>query len=906
MIPQKKSLHLRRSARFTFSHYLLPLILLCLFGVTPCLKAQDLVESNHNGQGQPGVTANFFVATNGNDSWSGTLSAPNSKGTDGPFASVARAQLAVRNALGSKPSAITVEIRNGTYYLPQSATAPGTLNFTTSDSGTSSIPITWENYPNESPVLSGGITVASLGLTWTNVSGNLWSVQLPSKVQPFESLYYNGERRLRSRLESPSGVGYYMKGKSCIATETGQSVATSYCNLGTFLRVANTIAPTGANSNCPSVTSGTQSKCLDRFIYNPSDPVAQFLNLNGTYSGNPAKPCTNSTNSFPVGDVELTLFDAWTADLMRINCIDTAGDVIYLTGGTQGVVPQYNFFGPGPGHRYVIDNTRDAFNNARYQGQTGLWFLDRSHQNPVLNYIANPGEAPNTDSVVISQLGGSIPGAPQIDYIGGSLLFAQNLSYVTFSGITFEVDNFYPSSTGFNNGTTEQFPVPQAIDCESCVKVTFDGVIVRHTSGSAILLASLTGNKGPTSQNDVIQNSAFYDIGAAGIRVGHRPTGGDQPQFVPSQITVQNNIVQGFSRVFPDGEGIAMGDGHDTTFSHNDVDDGYHTGVAVCTEGCVSFDFSANGFNITTQYNHLWNLMQGITSDGGGLYYNTGYPAGGYGSGDQILNNLLHDVNDSSVIDTGVVGSGYGGHGIYMDIQSAGILVQNNVVFDVSAAGLFMAQGPVSSQPSNTFTNNIVAYARRAMFEEGSPWPTNCTSTEKASVTHNIFYFDLNPKTGFFPMNGCADSCGMSFKQFQNYEGNLYWRTDGSFSSDSQGFHVLTTPPPPGQASTCGAPAHPLQDWTFFEFAQWQNSNQNVNGQNIEVQEDAGGTVTTNPGFGDAGLPTDFLLNKNPMAGFNYLQTDETVNTAGRSDAKITPPTVGGTFPTFYYPTSMF
>jgi len=907
MLPQEIGLPVPSSVQFKIVHCLLSGLVLCLLGVTPLLTAQTTAKRKSHGYAQPGSAAAFFVATDGNDNWSGTLPSPNSKGTDGPFASVAQAQLAVRSALKTNPSSITVQIRNGTYYLAQSPTAPGTLNFTASDSGTSSIPITWENYPKEMPILSGGVTVSSLGLTWMNVSGNLWQVQLPSTVQPFESLFYNGQRRMRSRLESASGVGYYMKNKACIATQTGQSVAISFCNLATFLRVSATIPPTGANSKCPSFSNGTDSKCMDRFVYNPSDPIAQFVNLNGSYTGNPASPCTNKTNSYPPGDVELTLFDAWTADLMRINCIDTSGDVIYLTGSTETPTSaaQYSYFGPAVGHRYVIDNTKNAFTSAKNSGQTGLWFLDRSHSKPVLNYLANAGENPNTDSVVVPQLGGAIPGAPAIDYIGASLLFAQNLSNVSFSGITFEVDNFYPSATGANNGQSEQFSVPQTVDCESCTNVTFDNVIVRHTSGSGLLLASLSGRAGPTSQNDLIEDSAFYDIGAAGIRIGHHPSGGDVPQFVPSLITAQNNIVQGYSRVFPDGEGIAMGNGHDVTFEHNDIDDGYHSGVKVCTDGCYSKNFSANGINIVTQFNHIWNVMQGITSDSGALYYNTGSQTG-FGSGNQILNNLVYDVNDASIIDQQFSGTGYGGHGIYLDIQSAGILIQNNVVYDVSSTDLYMAQGPISGQPANTIENNILAYARSGTFANGTPWPTNCSSTQKASVSSNILYFDQSSKTQFYPLVGCADSCGMSYNEFQKYEGNLYWRTDGSFGSDPQAFHVLPNPPPPGQANTCGQPYAPSKDWTFFGFSEWQNSVQTVNGAKIQVTEDASGTVTTNPGFGDSGLPTDFLLTKNPVAGFNYTETNETINSAGRSNPVIIPPTVPATFPTFYYPTSAF
>ena len=40
--------------------------------------------------------ATFFVSTDGNDSWSGRLVAPNAAKTDGPFATIARARDAIR------------------------------------------------------------------------------------------------------------------------------------------------------------------------------------------------------------------------------------------------------------------------------------------------------------------------------------------------------------------------------------------------------------------------------------------------------------------------------------------------------------------------------------------------------------------------------------------------------------------------------------------------------------------------------------------------------------------------------------------------------------------------------------------------------------------------------------------
>ena len=51
----------------------------------------------------------LYVATDGNDAWSGTLKAPNAIGTDGPFATLARVRDAIRalKAKGARSAPVT-------------------------------------------------------------------------------------------------------------------------------------------------------------------------------------------------------------------------------------------------------------------------------------------------------------------------------------------------------------------------------------------------------------------------------------------------------------------------------------------------------------------------------------------------------------------------------------------------------------------------------------------------------------------------------------------------------------------------------------------------------------------------------------------------------------------------------
>ena len=567
---------------------------MCFFrGIAPALFAFALCAQ--------APSADLYVSPQGNDSWSGKLPAPNAPRTDGPFASVARAQAALRELRKSSPNQPrTVMLRGGTYYLPLSPTAPGTIIFSAFDSAATANPTTWQNYPGETPVISGGVPV---GKGWKHVSGALWQARLPAGTQPFEYLFYNGQRRLRSRLESASGVGYFMRGGSCYSTVTKQAVDIALCNLGTFLRIAAEIPAGGGNAGCPAVARNDHpsiAKCLDRFVYDASDPIGNWINLNPNDTACP--PAAGPAKNYPVGDIELTLFSSSTINVMRVSCVDTAKHIIYLSAGTKGDSVNYDSFGPVAGHRYIIENSRDAFDAAAVAGQTGLWFLARSTSPWTLNYLAVPGENPNNDSVVIAQV-------QPVGPIGGSLISAVYLDCVTFRGITFEVDNFIPSPQGFNSDELSEDTLPEAIDCISCQEVTFDGITVRHTSASGIMLASGSGDIDRPPVNNKVINSAFYDIGDSGIRIGRHPRGSDRPNHVVQFATIENNIVQGYSRVFAAGIGMSQANGHDVTYLHNDITDGYHAGLSVCLLGCPAH--TANGFNITAQYNHIWNVMQG-------------------------------------------------------------------------------------------------------------------------------------------------------------------------------------------------------------------------------------------------------------------------------------------------------
>ena len=96
----------------------------------------------------------FHVSCDGNDSWSGTLSEPNSAGTDGPFASLEKARDAVRQRKQSTTTingGITVVLHGGVYRIGK------TLHLSEEDSGSQDTPVVWRSATDEKAVLIGGV-----------------------------------------------------------------------------------------------------------------------------------------------------------------------------------------------------------------------------------------------------------------------------------------------------------------------------------------------------------------------------------------------------------------------------------------------------------------------------------------------------------------------------------------------------------------------------------------------------------------------------------------------------------------------------------------------------------------------------------------------------------------------------
>jgi hypothetical protein len=216
------------------------------------------------------AAADFYVSPQGNDAWSGRLESPNAAQTDGPFATLTKAQQAVRTVRGQqsdRPQPVVVAVRGGTYFLEQ------TLTFQPADSGTEKSPVIYQAYGDERPIISGGVRLTG----WQADDRGRWHTNLPDVKQgkwSFAQLFVNDQRRCRPR--SPK------KGNHAIADQLPPS-------------------PKAQGRGC------------DQFVYAGDNIRADWANLD---------------------DVEVVGFHQWAISRMRIAKIDAAKRTVLFTGNT--------------------------------------------------------------------------------------------------------------------------------------------------------------------------------------------------------------------------------------------------------------------------------------------------------------------------------------------------------------------------------------------------------------------------------------------------------------------------------------------------------------------------------------------------------------------------------------------
>ena len=637
----------------------------------------------------PTVTADFFVSPVGSDTWSGTAATSDGHG-NGPFLTLTRAQTAVRAARQAKPSApVTVDLRGGTYELAS------TWQLTASDSGASGARVTYQAYPCEVPVLSGGRQIAPGA--WKLVAGSsppTYQTTIPSDPAtaslfvPFEQLWVDGSRVFRPRA---GGWGYQ----------------------------------TIASSPAPGQTVAGES-----FV--PTD-TSLF------------------TAGFDDPDVEVVVFEQWTVSRQRLQSVLANGGITTTAFNDVG-----NFHGYLTGHRIYFDNVQASLATAGQwyldKSTMLLSYIAASGEDPtattavVYPLLTTLVTANLTSYVTFSGLtfaysnwtvgaGGytatqglwSLPAAVALTDTTNLSFTGCSITHTGAAGLTLDAtgaSGFSPTAaspysneltentlsdlggTGVRIGTQKPNSPPSGYGLTTVTQsVHFASNLV---TGGGRFIHSAMGVLVGESHDNLIEHNEISDFYQTAIAVGYTfaSPGSSNPPVVsyPTSLAIKNTISQNL--IHDIGEGVT-----------NDMGGIY---LLTSDEGA--------GTGATIEGNVIYNVVNDPNASyqsGNGIYFDQGT------SNVTAENNLVYRVSG------GAFDENYGRKNV----------IHNNI-FAYPRNGLFNHDLYESTGLWATFTNNIFLYDKNnASFSvfASAGWCPSSVCTGWVAFSDNLYWNTTTP-----------------------------------------------------------------------------------------------------------------------------------------------------------------
>jgi hypothetical protein len=534
------------------------------------------------------------------------------------------------------------------------------------------------------------------------------------------------------------------------------------------------------------------------------------------------------------------------------------------------------------GGRYLIVNSAEYFQS---NAVPGTFYVDCTSTcvgggagNATIYYISAPGENPPTDTVLAPQLTQLV--------VDNQISGAAGAGYLTFQGLVFVGDNFttgpggYQSSLGANT-------IDAALSFVDTTGIEFDSCIVAHTSGWALEFKndSCSAAVGticvyPSAKNSLI-NSALYDIGASGLRLGRYPPnptddGGNGPGYATYDTTVSNDLFYGMGRIYPNGEAgcVWIGSSNTNTVEYNQCSDSYGGGVNIGPAVGFTTDYT---YNNMIQYNNISGIGQGVIVDMGCVHIANYGGRANSTIGDIFQNNICHDVTHA-VNDPN---NPNGGTGIYFDANSETAIARYNLVYRASDALFYNSPSPScpTTGCGNSVTGNIFAYSylgavKRGLNPMNSP-PSGDLWTD-FSFQNNFVYYD----TSNSPLSLANGSSGNQWnctpnttnngcRQFFFFQSNDYWSP--------------TTMAIPGPFVTYDLSTGIQNQWNWNSSPSWNGPASNSPFEDTMSQN-------ANPNFGAPGYPSDdYSVNNTSLAAMINFSTASfaPTYTAGRSNGLI-------------------
>lgn len=250
--------------------------------------------------------------------------------------------------------------------------------------------------------------------------------------------------------------------------------------------------------------------------------------------------------------------------------------------------------------------------------------------------------------------------------------------------------------------------------------VVIQNCTIRHC-GAGISLQKI--------DNVVVEHNFVEDVGEIGIKI-----------YKDDQVLIHNNIIRGCGKYEFHGWVVYLtGSNNNTVITNNDFSDCYRAILDI--EERTPYNTTLIR-NITVKDNHLHHAGYNLMDDIGGVMF-LQVPRGLI-----IDHNWVHDVYAPNFCGNGI----YGGSG------SVGVMIKNNIAYDVTESSFKIDRGQ-----DNVLTNNIIGFGLYIM-----TWSAYKADTHTFDITNNIFV--LNRST---LLSGPWLDNGIDL----TIDKNIYWNT---------------------------------------------------------------------------------------------------------------------------------
>jgi hypothetical protein len=503
----------------------------------------------------------FVNPASGNDAWSGKLSAPNADKTDGPFATIPAAQLAVRklkDADGTLPFPVRVVLARGDHVLAEP------LHFTHEDSGSPPVPngtygyegpmrsVTYTSAKNGRAIITGGTRIT--GFTASKLNGKtVWTTHIPAVKDGswnFTQLFVNRRRAARPVLPRD--------GK-------------------TLFRIAKVLGEV--------VLEGDIHKQLftgqDAFEFAPGDLQAW----------------RNTT------DIEFVALHFWIETRANFASIDVATNTAKIQRKSR--MRLTDDFGAMPAQFYV-ENVFEALDTP------GQWYLDRP--TGTLYYLPLPGEKIGTVHVVAPRL-------TQLVKFEGDIPGNKPVRYVRFENVTLSHSEWISGPELMTATPQAACHLPGAIVMRSAQHCALHNCEVSHVGSYAVEINGGSFECEVTRCDIVDLGGGGVKIWHDSPAKGERTDGGGgadmHATLTCKRISVADCVIADGGNRHHQAVGVLVGQCSGVQIVHNHIHHFRYSGVSV---GWSWGYQEGHAYGNLVEYNHIHDIGMGMLSDMGAIY----------------------------------------------------------------------------------------------------------------------------------------------------------------------------------------------------------------------------------------------------------------------------------------------